>query len=166
MSNNAGSSSTTGVQISRTATTAQAATIEEAWRSFYTLVQATSLQTSPFPTIPGGVLSQFLGLIYSAHNAWISIARSIQVHFDIPMVATSTAALTLWAYYNQGYQHGLTLLPLSQNATSHPQSALAPKLHEPEDFNGTRAKFSKFMIKLALVFSLDSTRYSYNRGLP
>jgi len=44
--------------------------------------------------------------------------------------------------------------------TSHPLSATAPKLHEPEDFDGTRAKFSKFITKLALVFSSDPTRYT------
>jgi len=76
------------------------------------------------------------------------------------VVGTDTAALTLWAYYNQGYQHGLTLSPLTQNTPSHPPSAPAPKLHEPEDFNGTRAKFSKFMTKLALVFFSDPTRYA------
>jgi len=160
MPDNASSSSATGAQISRTATPTQAITIEEAWRSFYALVRATPLQASPFPTIPGGVPSQFLGLIYGAYNAGILTARGTQVHFDIPVVGTNTAALTLCAYYNQGYQHGLTLPPLTQNTSAHPPSAPAPKLHEPEDFDGTCAKFSKFMTKLALVFSSDPTRYT------
>jgi len=76
------------------------------------------------------------------------------------MVGPGTAALTLWAYYNQDYQHGLTLPPLTQNTLSYPTSAPAPTLHEPEDFDGTRAKFSKFMTKLALVFSSNPTRYA------
>jgi len=104
------------------------------------------------------VPSQFLGLIYGAHNAGISTARGIQVHFDIPVVGTGTAALTLWAYYNQGYQHGLTLPPLTQNV-QHTPTAPAPKLYEPDNFDGTRAKFSKFMIKLALIFSSDPAKY-------
>jgi len=154
------SSSTAGAQISRTETPAQATSIEEAWRSFYGLIRATPLQLSSFPTIFGGVPSQFLGLIYGAHNAGVSTARGTHTNFDIPVVGTGTAALTLWAYYNQGYQHGLTLPPLTQNTLSHPPSAPAPKLHELEDFDGTRAKFSKFMMKLALVFSSDPTRYA------
>jgi len=153
------SSSTAEAQISRTNTPAQATSIEEAWRSFDGLIRATSLQPSPFPTIFGGVPSQFLGLIYGAHNAGVSTARGTHTNFDIPVVGTGTAALTLWAYYNQGYQHGLTLPLLTQNTSSHPSSAPAPKLHEPEDFDGTRANFSKFMTKLALVFSSDPTRY-------
>jgi len=76
------------------------------------------------------------------------------------VVGTGTAALTLWTYYNQGYQHGLTLSPLTQNTPSHPPSAPAPKLHEPEDFDGTRAKFFKVMTKLALVFSSNPSRYT------
>jgi len=160
MPDNAGSPSATGVQISRTATPAQATTIEEAWRSFYALIQATPLQPFPFPTIFGGLLSQFLGFIYGAHNTGESIAHGTYITFDIPVVGTGTAALTLWSYYNQGYQYGLTLPPLTQNTTSHPPSAPAPKLHEPEDFDGTRTKFSKFMTKLALVFSSDPTRYT------
>jgi len=149
------SSSTAGAQISRTDTPAQATSIEKAWRSFYGLIRATPLQPSSFPTIFGGVPSQFLGLIYGAHNAGVSTARGTHTNFDIPVVGTGTAALTLWAYYNQGYQHGLTLPPLTQNTSSHPPSA--PKLHEPEDFDSTRAKFSKFMTKLALIFSSDPT---------
>jgi len=89
----------------------------------------------------------------------ISIARGTQVHFDIPVVGTGTAALTLWAYYNQEYQYGLTLPPLTQNA-QHISTAPALKLHKPDNFDGTRAKFSKFMTKLALVFSSDPARYT------
>jgi len=151
------SSSATGAQISRTETPAQATSIEEAWRSFYGLIRATPLQLSSFPTIFSGVPSHFLGLIYGAHNTRVSTARGTHTNVDIPVVGTGTAALTLWAYYNQGYQHGLTLPPLTQNTPSHPPSAPAPKLHEPEDFDGTRAKFPKFMTKLALVFSSDPT---------
>jgi len=154
------SSSAAGAQISRTNTLAQATSIEEAWRSFYALIRATPLQLSPFPTIFRGVPSQFLGLIYGAHNAGVSTARGTHTNFDIPVVGTDNAALTLWAYYNQGYQHGLTLSPLKQNTPSHPPSAPAPKLQEPEDFDSTRAKFSKFMTKLALVFFSDPTRYA------
>jgi len=154
------SSSTTGVQISRTNTPAQATSIAEAWRSFYGLIRTSSLQPSPFPTIFGGVLSQFLRVIYGAHNAGVSTARGTHTNFDILVVGTATAALTLWAYYNQGYQHGLTLSPLTQNTSLHPPSAPAAKLYEPEDFDGTRAKFSKFITKLALVFSSDPSRYA------
>jgi len=153
------SSSAAEVQILRTETPAQATSIEEAWRSFYGLIRATPLQPSSFPTIFSGVPSQFLGLIYSTHNARVSTARGTHTNFDIPVVGSGTVALTLWTYYNQGYQHGLTLPPLTQNTSSHPPSAPAPKLHEPEDFDRTRAKFSKFMTKLALVFSSDPTRY-------
>jgi len=139
---------------------AQATSIEEGCRSFHALIQATPLQPSLFPMIFKELPSQFLGFIYGAHNAGVSTARSTYTTFDIPVVGTSTAALTLWSYYNQGYQHGLTLPLLIQNTISHPPSAPAPKLHEPEDFDGTRAKFSKFMTKLALVFSSDPTRYT------
>jgi len=151
------SSSAAGAQISRTDTPAQATSIEEAWRSFYRLIRVTSLQPSSFPTIFGGVPSQFLRLIYGTHNAGVSTTHGTHTNFDIPVVGTGTAALTLWAYYNQGYQHGLTLPPLTQNTSSHPPSAPASQLHEPEDFDGTCAKFTKFMTKLALVFSPDPT---------
>jgi len=89
----------------------------------------------------------------------ISTARDTQVHFDIPVVDTGTTALTLWAYYNQGYQYGLTLSPLTQN-TQHTPTAPAPKLYESDNFDGTHAKFSNFMTKLALVFSSDPARYA------
>jgi len=41
------------------------------------------------------------------------------------------------------------------------QTQLAPaiRLYEPEDFDGTRAKFSKFITKLALVLSSYLARY-------
>jgi len=123
-------------------------------------MQATPLQLSPFPTIFGSLPSQFLGFIYGAYNAGVSTARGTHITFDISVVGTGTAALTMWYYENQGSQYGLTLHPLTQNTTSHPTSAPAPELHEPEDFDGTHAKFSKFMTKLALVFSSDPTRYA------
>jgi len=36
----------------------------------------------------------------------------------------------------------------------------APKINEPESFDGARSEFSKFMTRLALVFYSDSTRYT------
>ena len=36
----------------------------------------------------------------------------------------------------------------------------APKIQDPKDFDGTRSKFTRFMTRLALVFSSDPARYN------
>jgi len=49
---------------------------------------------------------------------------------------------------------------LIDNGSPNIPTPRAPKINEPESFDGTRSKFSKFMTRLALVFSSDSTRYA------
>lgn len=146
--------------LSRSATPAQQPSITDSWRALLARLTSTPLHTSPAPTIPSGIPAQFIGYIYNAHNAGLTSARGIPTQFETPLANTSAVAQVLWAFYNQGYQHGLTMPSLIQNTTPITHSAPAPKLHEPEDFDGTRAKFTKFMTKLALVFSSDPARYS------
>jgi len=66
----------------------------------------------------------------------------------------------LWDYYQQEFNHGLILSSLIDNGSTNVPTSRAPKINEPESFDGTCSKFSKFMTRLALVFSLDLTRYT------
>jgi len=88
------------------------------------------------------------------------IARGVPTTIQIPSTTTSMTAEACWTYYNQGVQYGTTLPTLIPGTATQDRSAPAPRLHEPENFDGTRAKFSKFMTKLALVLSSDPARYS------
>ena len=38
----------------------------------------------------------------------------------------------------------------------------APKIQDPDNFDGTRSKFTHFLTRLALVFASDPDRYSYD----
>jgi len=82
--------------------------------------------------------------------------------FNFPTINTSAAQAALWDYYQQGFNHRLTLSSWIDNGSPNVPVSRAPKINEPESFDGTRSKFSKFMTRLALIFSSDSTRYTTN----
>ena len=142
-------------------TTSAPITTEDAW-----IILATAISRNPLPaasssTLPDATPPSFLGSIYPAHGAGLLTARGIPTTFQIPQVQTTAAESALWAYYNQGFQHGLTLPPLTQGpGPGAAPSSRVPKLNEPDNFDGTRSKFTKFTTRLTLVFSSDPTRYS------
>ena len=86
--------------------------------------------------------------------------RGIPTTFNFPTFNTSVAQAALWDYYQQGFNHGLTFSSLIDNGTPNVPAPQAPKINEPESFDGTHSKFSRFMTRLALVFFSDSTRYA------
>ena len=54
----------------------------------------------------------------------------------------------------QGFAYGL-----QQRTAQNTSRSQAPKIYEPENFNGTRANFTRFMTRLSLIFSSDPVRY-------
>src|SRR5258706_16180223 len=77
--------------------------------------------------------------------------------FTIPDIPDPTSpAGALWSYFSQGFAYGLQQRTTLAQNNPHNQ---APKIHEPENFNGTRANFTRFMTRLSLVFSSDPSRY-------
>jgi len=122
-------------------------------------LRANPLAPGPTPVIPVGTTIAFFGPIHAAHMSGMMTARGILIALQIPQTTTSTTAEACWTYYNQGVQHGITLLSLLPGNATQIQQAPATRLHEPENFDGTRVKFSKFMTKLAPVFSSDPACY-------
>jgi len=142
-------------------TTSATITTEDAWRILASAIIRNALPVASSLTLPDAMPASFLGSIYPAYGAGLLTTRGIPTTFQIPQVQTTAAESVLWAYYNQGFQHGLTLPPLTQgSAPSAAPSSHVPKLNEPDNFDGTRSKLTKFTTWLALVFSSDPTRYS------
>jgi len=134
--------------------------INDQWMALMIHLRANPLAPSTTPVIPVGTPITFFGPIHAAHISGMMTARGIPIALQIPQTTTSTTAEACWTYYNQGVQHGITLPSLLPGNATQTQQAPALRLHEPENFDGTRAKFSKFMTQLALVFSSDPARYS------
>ena len=115
-------------------------------------LRANPLAPGPTPVIPVGTPITFFGPIHAAHMSGIMTAHGILTLLQIPQTMTSTTAEACWTHYNQGVQHGITLPFLLPGNTTKQQQTPTPCLHEPENFDGTPTKFTKFMTKLALVF--------------
>jgi len=123
-------------------------------------LRANPLAPGPTPVILVGTPIAFFGPIHAAHMSGMMTARGIPTALQIPQTTTSTTVEACWTYYNQGVQHSITLPSLLPGNATQTQQTPALRLHEPENFDGTRAKFSKFITKLALVFYSDPARYS------
>jgi len=147
-----------GAGLSRTATPAN--TIEAAWEQLVQAIANPRLQPAAAPTIPPNTSMFLLPFIFSAHNTGLLTARGRPTTFNFPTVNPPAAQAALWDYYQQGFNHGLALSSLIDNSTPSVPTPRVPRINEPESFDGTRSKFSKFMTRLALVFSSDSTRYA------
>jgi hypothetical protein len=84
----------------------------------------------------------------------------------IKLPNTTAAQECQWAYYAQGLQYGLQQrLQTMAESNSTPQSHIpprqpAPKSRAPDPFDGTREKYSTFVLQLSLLFQNDPTRYS------
>src|SRR5258707_7974042 len=84
----------------------------------------------------------------------------------IKLPNTPAAQECQWAYYAQGLQYGLqqrlqTLAESNSTSLSHiPPRQPAPKSRAPDPFDGTREKYSTFVLQLSLLFQNDPTRYS------
>jgi len=118
------------------------------------------LQPAAALTISLNTPMSLLPYIIPAHNAGLLTARGRPIEFRFPPVNTLAAQAALWEYYQQGFNYGLTLSSLINNESANIPAPRAPKINEPESFDRTRFKFSKFMTRLVLVFSSDSTRYA------
>ena len=134
--------------------------INDQWKALMIYLRANPLTPGPTPIIPTSTTISFFGPIHAAHMAGMMTACGIPTALQIPQTTTTTTAEACWTYYNQGVQYGITLPSLLPGNTTQPQQTPAPRLHEPENFDGTRTKFTKFMTKLALVFSSDPAQYS------
>jgi len=147
-----------GAGLSRSAT--PAGTLEAAWEELVLAIANPHLQPAAAPTILPNTPITLLPFIIPAHNPGLLAARERPTTFNFPTVNTLAAQAALWDYYHQGFNHGLTLSSLIDNGSPKVPALRAPRINEPESFDGTRSKFSKFMTRLALVFSSDSTRYA------
>jgi len=150
--------SSLGGNISRHATLVP--DVNDQWKALMIHLRANPLIPGPTPVIPISTPIAFFGPIHAAHVIGMMTACGIPTALPIPQTTTSTTAEACWTYYNQGVQHGISLPSLIPGNATQTQQAPAPRLHEPDNFDGTRTKFTKFMTKLALVFSSNPARYS------
>jgi len=153
-------SSGLGAGLSRSAT--PAGTLEAVWEELVLAITNPRLQPTAASTIPPNTPMTLLPFIIPAHNAGLLMARGRPTTFNFPTVNTSAAQAALWDYYQQGFNHGLTLSFLIDNGSPNVPAPRAPRINEPESFDGTCSKFSKFMTRLVLVFFSDWTRYTSN----
>jgi len=147
-----------GAGLSRSAT--PAGTLEPAWEELVLAIANPHQQPAAAPTILPNTPMTLLLFIIPAHNAGLLTARGGLTMFNFPTVNTSAAQTALWDYYQQGFHHGLTLSSWIDNGSPNVPTPRAPKINDPESFDGTRSKFSQFITRLALVFSSNSTRYA------
>ena len=64
-------------------------------------------------------------------------------------------------YYDQGLQYGILQRLQTLSGTEPNRSRqLAPKSRAPDPFDGTREKYSTFVLQLSLLFQNDPVRYS------
>ncbi len=127
------------------------------WRVLATFVR-NGLPPAAAPSLPPGTPIHLIPTIQSAYQAGaLTTSTGTSQLFTIPDIPDTTSpAGALWSYFSQGFAYGLQQrTTLAQN---NPRNQ-APKIHEPENFNGTRANFTRFMTRLSLVFSSDPSRY-------
>lgn len=127
------------------------------WRALATFVR-NGLPAAAAPSLPPGTPIHLIPIIQSAYQAGaITASTGTSQLFTIPNIPDTTSpAGALWSYFSQGFAYGLQQrTTLAQNA---PRNQ-APKIQEPENFNGTRANFTRFMTRLSVVFSSDPSRY-------
>lgn len=143
---------------SNTSSHAETPAVETSWHTLMIYLHANPLPTLVRPVIPTGTPIEFFGYIHAAHNTGVISSRGTLIPFPIPDESTTTCGASLWYYYNSGFVYGLCLWT---EPTTAPTSSTrtAPKLSEPEPFDGIRDKFSQFVIRLSLIFNSDPTRY-------
>ena len=54
------------------------------------------------------------------------------------------------------------LVPAPAHMLAPPLQPKAPKIQDPENFDGTRSKFTHFLTRLALICALDPNRYNHD----
>jgi len=155
-----GSSTGSGLEAGLSCSATPAGILEATWEELVLAITNPRLQPTAAPTIPPNTPMTLLLFIIPAHNTGLLTARRRPTMFNFPTVNTPAAQAALWDYYQQGFNHGLTLSSLIDNGSPNVPAPRAPRINKPESFDGTRSKFSKFMTRLALVFSSDSTRYA------
>ncbi len=129
------------------------------WRNLANALQG-GLPPAPTPTFPEGTPLWFMPVITGAYQAGTLTAvtgapQEFQIP-DIPGSASPTGAL--WTYYSQGFAFGMQQR-MALLAPPAPRTQ-APKIREPEPFDGTRSKYKSYIMQLHLVFNSDPTCYS------
>ena len=137
-------------------------TLKATWEELVPAITNPHLQPTGAPTILPNTPMTLLPFIILAHNAGLLIAPRRPSTFNFPTVNTSAAQAALWHYHQQGFNHGLILSSVIDNGCPNVPAPRAPKINQPKSFDGTHSKFSKFITRLVLVFSSDSTRYATN----
>jgi len=89
--------------------------LEAAWEELVQAIANPYLQPAAAPTIPPNTPMGLLPFIMPAHNAGLLIARGRPTEFRFPTVNSPAAQAALWDYYQQGFNHGLTLSSLIDN---------------------------------------------------
>jgi len=155
-----GSSTTSGLGTSLSLSATPAGIVEAAWEELVLPIANPRLQPAAAPTIPPNTPMTLLLFIIPAHNTGLLMAHGRPTTFNFPSVNISAVQAALWDYYQQGFNHELTLSSLIDNGSPNVPAPRAPRINESQSFDGTCSKFSKFMTRLALVFSSDSIRYA------
>src|SRR5258708_12849630 len=152
-----------------TSTPAPAYSVDESnWRTLRDVINSSPLEPSPGPSICNGTPADFIPHITMAHTCGLTsrISGTPTLPSMIKLPNTTVAQECQWAYYAQGLQYGLqqrlqTMAESNSTPQSHtPPHQPAPKSRAPDPFDGTREKYSTFVLQLSLLFQNDPTRYS------
>ena len=127
------------------------------WRALATFI-SNGLPPAAAPSLPTSTPIHLIPNIQNAYQAGaLTASTGTSQLFTIPdFPDTTSPAGALRSYFSQGFAYGL------QQCTTLPQNAphnQALKIHKPENFNSTRANFTRFMTRLSLVFSSNPSRY-------
>jgi hypothetical protein len=137
---------------------------ENHWRNLRDALNHTPLDPSPRPSIFNGTPADFVPHITMAHTCGLTsgISSTPTIPNMIVLANTSAAQECQWMYYDQGLQYGILqrLQAISGSEASRPPPRQpAPKSRAPEPFDGTREKYSTFVLQLSLLFQNDPARY-------
>src|SRR5258705_4175752 len=133
---------------------------ESNWRTLRDVINSSPLKPSLEPSICNGTPADFIPYITMAHTCGLTsgISGTPTLPSMIKLPNTTTAQECQWAYYAQGLQ---TMAESNSTPQSHtPPRQPTPKSRAPDPFDGTREKYSTFILQLSLLFQNDPTRYS------
>ena len=142
-----------------------APTITEMWNALGVTVSGANwvmVPPTPRPVIPQGTPGVLIPYINRAYQVGsISFATNdltLQLEAPPDVEGNNAGAMTgLWEFFWQGYRYGQ-----HDSNTNRPAPAdrtRAPKVSDPELFEGDREKFADFVTQLHLVFRSDPPRY-------
>ena len=118
------------------------------------------LEPAPIPTIPENTPPQFMAPISGAYQAGAVAAMTGEPqNFIIPQITDvyfPTGAL--WVYYNQGSSYTMQQ-KFAATVAPQPSRSQAPKIRQPDIFDGSRTKYKSYITQLHLIFNSNPTRY-------